>query len=637
MTRRFQIMFGLTILLALGLRGVQLDLRPMHTDEAVKAVKIFRPLWEGGGYHYNPEEHHGPTLAYATVLWGKLTFGRDFGLWSEGRFRGMMVAFGLGLILLLPLLRDALGTNGTLGAALLTAVSPVMVYYSRDYIHEMLLVFFTLLALAAGWRYYRTRKLEWMLLTGAAVGLMQTTKETFIFNLAAAAGAGLLNFRFAAAPVRNPKGKPIPVRRFSTAHLLAGLAAWGLVSILLFSSFLKNLSGPLDALKTYLFWGARAQGASVHVHGLGFYWQRLLYFHAAGGPMWSEGLILALALVAAWGVLARRELAGADAPFVRFLLFYSVILAAIYTALPYKTPWCALGFWQGTILLAGVGGAALLSWLPSLRSKWVAATVLLAGVLHLAGQSALSDVKYAADPRNPWTYAQTSPDLLNLVNKVEAIAQAAPEGNGVRINIIAPEDDYYPLPWYLRRFPNSGWWQEVPGYSKFAAEDIDAVGLAEEIRATTNNVSKFLLGSALGRQLGASASGSESPQFLGALLVTNLNQILVGPCLYDSNRFAGIKLGSNTIALLDEHPDGQDLIRLNRMLLEDTYTNISRNLPPGEIYPPMTIVSTQLEANLDSKKSGKMAGYFELRPGNFLEFCVQTKLWSAYLAQHQGN
>jgi hypothetical protein len=30
------------------------------------------------------------------------------------------------------------------------------------------------------------------------------------------------------------------------------------------------------------------------------------------------------------------------------------------------------------------------------------------------------------------------------------------------IKVMAPEDDYWPLPWYLRAFPNVGWWNNLP-------------------------------------------------------------------------------------------------------------------------------------------------------------------------------
>src|SRR5581483_6882819 len=152
MNRRFAYLrgLGLALLIALVLRLPQLDSRPMHNDEAVNASK-FGQLWEHGIYEYDPNEHHGPTLPYATWLLAKLTGAGDFAHIDESRLRLLDVLFGVGLILLLPLIADGLGRNATICAALLIAISPAMVFYSRYYIHEMLLVFFNLLALGAGW------------------------------------------------------------------------------------------------------------------------------------------------------------------------------------------------------------------------------------------------------------------------------------------------------------------------------------------------------------------------------------------------------------------------------------------------------------------------------------------------------
>src|SRR5512133_1532018 len=94
----------LTVFAALLLRLPALGERPMHNDEAVNAIK-FGKLWEHGGYKYDPNEHHGPSLYYATALLGKLTGGPDFDHYSEARLRLVTVLFGLGLLLLLPLLR----------------------------------------------------------------------------------------------------------------------------------------------------------------------------------------------------------------------------------------------------------------------------------------------------------------------------------------------------------------------------------------------------------------------------------------------------------------------------------------------------------------------------------------------------
>ncbi|MGA2543726.1 MAG: flippase activity-associated protein Agl23 [Verrucomicrobiota bacterium] len=628
MTKGFPWWLLLAALLALGLRSVQLGSRPMHNDEAVNALKI-RDLWEGPGYRYDPNEFHGPTLAYSTLLWEKLTLAGDFSRFTEIRLRSLTVLFGVGLVLLLFLVSDGLGRNATLAAALFTAVSPVLVYYSRDYIHETLFVFFIFLALAAGWRYSQSGKIAWILLAGAAIGLTQATKETFVFNLAAVMGALLLNECFPhAAPASAPKKN-----LFCAAHLVAAGLVWMAVAVVLFSSFFSNPSGPRDAAGTYLIWFQRAKGASPHVHGWSFYWERLLFFHRPGGPIWSEALILLLAVWGGIAAFARRGLPGGSAALVRFLVFYTAILALIYTVLPYKTPWSALGFWHGAVLLAGVGVAALLAWLPGPRLKITAGIVVLTGAAQLACQAWQSAVAYAADPSNPWVYAQTSPDLLNLVDKVDAVAQASPQGRGVYINVIAPGDDYWPLPWYLRTYSGVGYPENVPGYSKFALDEIqDADAFVRRVKAKSDAVSQFLLEAGLGSDMDAAHLARAGTNLLQSILVTNLNKIITGPSIYDSNRFQGVHLRPATEELRRQNPHGQDLTRLNRKLLEDAYPKeLGTNNMPVEPYPPMTIISTQLEPDMDEDKAGIMTHIYELRPNVFLELYVQSNLWAAYL------
>jgi hypothetical protein len=67
-----------------------------------------------------------------------------------------------------------------------------------------------------------------------------------------------------------------------------------------------------------------------------------------------------------------------------------------------------------------------------------------------------------ADSRNPYVYAQTVPDILNLVKRAEGIAQVSNEGWETVVKVVAPESDYWPLPWYLRRFKYIGWYENVP-------------------------------------------------------------------------------------------------------------------------------------------------------------------------------
>jgi hypothetical protein len=55
-------------------------------------------------------------------------------------------------------------------------------------------------------------------------------------------------------------------------------------------------------------------------------------------------------------------------------------------------------------------------------------------------------------------------------------------------------------------------------------------------------------------------------------LVKNLNQIVAGPSIYDKARFGkGIILRPETRKLIKENPQGQQLARLNKLLIEDAY------------------------------------------------------------------
>jgi uncharacterized protein (TIGR03663 family) len=533
---------GLALVLGagLGFRAPCLSLRPMHNDEGVNAVK-FRHLYVNNNYKYDPNEFHGPALPYATLPAAWLQGGGSFNDFNEAAFRSVTVAFGAGLILLLLLLAPDFGRAETMWAALFTAISPAMVFYSRYYIHEMLLVFFTAWTFICFWRCAKSGRAAWAIAGGIGLGLMWATKETFILAIVAmafAVGTAVVweAWRSVARPQSSfhheeRKGHEVLKESFSsvflralrvlrgekifTKHLLAALVVGAVTAALFFSSFFTNAAGPLDAFRAYLPWFRRAGGSAEHAHAWTFYFQRLLWFHVAGGPFWSEGFIVALAVA---GVVAAMR---GPSLLLRLIAFYTFWLTVIYTLLSYKTPWCLLGFYHGMILLAGAG--AMLLW-RACRAPWsrpVAALVLAAGVIHLGWQSWRGNfgfdskgVPYCASAKNPYVYAQTLPDALRLVSTVEGIALANPEGYGTVMEVMARES-YWPLPWYLRRFKNVGYWDKIP------------------------------------------------------------------------------------------------------------------DQPPA----PIMIVSANLRANFDEQpgKTHLMAGYFELRPEDFLELYVNTNLWAAYI------
>ena len=166
-------------------------------------------------------------------------------------------------------------------------------------------------------------------------------------------------------------------------------------------------------------------------------------------------------IVAGLAGFVRHGLGRADANLVRFLALYTLLLTAIYSLLPYKTPWCLLSFWHGMILRAGVGAGVLLRKVGLGARRMVCAALLLAGVAHLAWQAWQAATTYAADRRNPYVYAQTSPDLLRLVSQIESLAAVAPQGHNLLIKGMTAQGDCWPLPWSLRQFQQIGWWDHL--------------------------------------------------------------------------------------------------------------------------------------------------------------------------------
>lgn len=451
----------LLILVALGalaFRAPQLERRPMHSDEANQACKSGR-LQETFEYRYDPSEHHGPTLYYLSLPFAWLASGRNFAGTTERTFRIVPVLFGTGLILLLYLVRDGLGRSGALSAALLAAVSPAMVFYSRFYIQEMLLVFFTFGGIAAGWRYVRTGRLGWALLGGAFLGLMHATKETCVIAyggmLAGLAAARLWSRRYARTEDSSCT--------WNGRHLAGALAVCCGVSVLFFSSFFTNLRGPLDSLRSYAVYLFRAGGDSAHVHPPHYYVKLLTYARWGRGPVWSEALVVALAVAALVALVVRKGLGGAHPAFIRFLAVYTLSVTLVYSTIPYKTPWCMLSFLHGMILLAGVGAVAVVNALKKLPLRMSMGLLLAVGVLHLGWQAhrASHDRRHYASPNNPYVYAHTSTDLLGLVKRVNELADVHPHGRYMLIRVVASPHDTWPLPWYLRRFENVGYWHEI--------------------------------------------------------------------------------------------------------------------------------------------------------------------------------
>jgi uncharacterized protein (TIGR03663 family) len=447
-------------LLAVALGGLTLRLaniadRPVHTDEAVHAVK-FQQLWETGTYRYDPGDYHGPTHYYVAAALRLLRGETTFAALSITTLRLVPIAFSVGLIaLLLPLL-PVLGRTGVLAAAVLLSVSPAFVYYGSYFIQETTFVWFTLLAIVGGWWTVRTHRSSWALLAGIGVGGMIAGKETAALSALAAAVAtgGVLWLRRAQLTATRARLKT------AVKLLVIGSGSAVVLAAAALTAGFQNPAALLDYVGGYFGHLERSRGvADWHVYPWWFYAQRTLFYQPLPGPWFSEAFLLLLALIGT--LLGWRSRPGerATGSFVQWTALFTVTLLLVYTAIPYKTPWLVLSPWLGVALLAGVGVSRLWQRQAGIARRTVIVALVALGSADLARQAYALQTRFAVNVRNPYAFGQTLPNVVELANYVEQLA-ATQASDPPAIAVVAP--DAWPLPWYLRQHPRVGYFEAPP-------------------------------------------------------------------------------------------------------------------------------------------------------------------------------
>lgn len=440
----------------LALRLVRLDVRPMHHDEANQAVK-FGALLERGEYAYDARDHHGPSLYYLTLPFAWVRGQTTLATLDERTLRAVPAAFGAATILLLPLLRAGLGRTAVAAAALLMALSPAMVFYSRMYIQESMFTGFALAFAIAIGRAITERGWRWPVVAGIAAGLAAATKETSILVLPASLAASAVAW-WSLGSMR-PSGSTAAAGWWRGA--LVGLAAGAAIALLFYSSFLRHPAGILEPLRAATTYFQRGVGPGSHVHPWHYY-LALLAWSSSGGLRWTEALVLVLAAIGAVTAWTTLDPSQPEAAFWRrYLTGAAALTLAIYSAIPYKTPWNLLPFYAVTIVSAGIGLSALARAMPSRAAHVVLAGAVAIGSAHLGWQAWRASVVYASDPRNPYVYAQTVPDEVRMAARIRDLAALHPGREGMPVTVIAPPDEQWPLPWYLRTMTRVGYWTEA--------------------------------------------------------------------------------------------------------------------------------------------------------------------------------
>lgn len=439
--------FVLVALLALVIRLPSLSVRPMHTDESVNAY-ITGSLLTGEKYHYDPQDRHGPILYLVAKPFAQLCGAKNLSELTETQLRLVPVIIGSAMILLFGAAVNMFGFLPCLIAALLFAVAPLPVYYSRYFIHETLFVAATFGLMLSGWRTLKTGSLLFAALSGLLAAVMLACKETAVIHFFALALA-LVAVRFGAPSTRSARtdnGHQLaePVLRVPSAKIVfAAFTVFIIATILLFTWFGQNWSALGDLVHAVSRFTARA-GGEGHEKPFAYYFQLL-------DPL----LVLSFLVVAGMYVAICDAVSGARKAGL-LMAIYGLVSLLIYSCIPYKTPWLALNFWLPFALLSGVGLSAILDLIKNSagrRGAMIAGLFLLA---TLGAQTKELCFDKPADEKNPLAYAHTGEDLLRLPERLDELAQQKNLANP-RICVVLA--DAWPLPWYLRKFSNVGFWQ----------------------------------------------------------------------------------------------------------------------------------------------------------------------------------
>ena len=131
-----------------------------------------------------------------------------------------------------------------------------------------------------------------------------------------------------------------------------------------------------------------------------------------------------------------------------------------------------------------------------------------------------------------------------------------------------------------------GWLQiENNATSLSSSQVIDPEAFVSRLAGSPDPVSAFLrlqLEDTVKTAMAGYHASDTNAKDVMSKLVKDLNQVISGPSLYEKARFSGIVLRPETELLLKKNASGQQLARLNKLLLEDAYPkDLSQSLATG--------------------------------------------------------
>jgi uncharacterized protein (TIGR03663 family) len=411
----FLILFTLIVILSFFMRIYLLDAKPMHHDEGVLDYYYVGPLLENYSLDYLGIEYHG--LAFHFLAY---PFIKILGL-SLFSLRLSVAVFGTLTVWLIYFLKDYIGKTGVLFSSAFLAISPISVYYSRQYTGYPFLIFLLLLLIILVLKYLKEFRNYQLYLMAIVLAIISNINEIFFVFLFISFTFFYLKYLFD----KSDRSKEF-LRKIKWKHIIFAILTFMFVLIMIHTNFFFNFQnlGKLTEAVSHVSDKAVSTG-----HNKSFtYYFKLLFPYELG--------LLVMGLI---GLLFFKR----DS-FTKYILFWSLGSIFIFSLISYKTNWMVPLIIFPLILNFG---NTLDYLVEKLRFKTI---ILIVGILLILVSSFYSIqqnyIYYDDFDRNKIGYVETSQEVNELLDDIGKYAQ------NKRIHILITANGYWPLPSYLRTY-----------------------------------------------------------------------------------------------------------------------------------------------------------------------------------------
>lgn len=431
--------FALIIAISFVFRLYQIDIRPLHNDEAVNHL-FLGDISRLGYYPYSHLNYHGPFYFYITFFLVSIFGDSELGL------RLSSILMGVGLASLPLMLRGQLGWKFVYVSSVLLSISTSLFFFSRYAIHETSFVFLAVLLFFSLHLWLEHKNKKYFYIAVVSLAFFIATKETFIITIAVLGFCILVSYY-------NRIKEFFPGR--VDVYWCIGILVF--ILIILFSGFFLNIYGIKEMFLAVPQWVGRNSSDTGHFKPWGYYFSIIFsslpldyleefglkktYWKAVKYPVEPQFIISLVLLVFTFKPLIKFNANSINRfGFISFLS--TLLITGIYSfPVDYKAPWLIMSicaFWS-----------LFLAWqiyyiIESKKFKCVAIVLLLTLVSTLAS-NIYYNFSFPYGANNPLSYVHTSKGALDLKSDIESYCD-----KNDKAKVLIAVNSYWPLPYYLR-------------------------------------------------------------------------------------------------------------------------------------------------------------------------------------------